>query len=424
METPASKVCALPWKHLATHPHGMVSLCCRAIFKDDLGMARTKRKDGWVHFHNLNTDSIEDTMNSDSFCETRKQMLAGEEPAACADCFASEKRGVESKRQQENRQYNFSIEEARKLTREDGKISPSFKFIELRLGNLCNLKCRTCNPASSSKWVADYQHLEKHLDFLRPYKNIDDFSWVESETFWKDLESKSGELEMIYINGGEPTLIQSHWNFLRGLITRGLASKIALNYNSNMTHFKPEFFEIWKQFKKVQVGASIDDVGARNHYIRHPSNWIQIEKNLQSFRDQGVDIYITQTVSAYNLFYLNELSLWAQERNIAIGYNFVIDPSFLSVQALPLSVRRQALEKLKQTLPFFQYSQVESLVDQSHEATELRQFIKFNHQLDILRKEKFSEVFPELSQILQSVVGNEFGNSPGEANFFEGQIVT
>lgn len=402
MDRSQNTVCALPWKHLATHPHGMVSLCCRAIFKDDLGMARTQREDGWVHFHNLNTDSIDDVMNSKSFCETRKQMLKGEKPAACADCYASEARGVESKRQQENKQYGFSIEEAKRLTDEQGRIKPSFKFIELRLGNLCNLKCRTCNPASSSKWVTEYADLEKRVDFLRPYNHIDDFSWVESESFWNDLEEKSNELEYIYINGGEPTLIQSHWNFLKKLIVKGWSQDISLNYNSNMTHFKPEFLEIWKQFKRVQIGASIDDVGNRNHYIRHPSNWSQIERNLQSFRNQGLDVYITQTVSAYNLFYLDELSQWAAEREVALGYNFVIDPSFLSVQALPLSVRMRALEKLKARLSPHQYAHIEALVNVKDESTEVHQFIQFNRELDSLRKENFQSVFPELHEYISA----------------------
>ena len=90
------------------------------------------------------------------------------------------------------------------------------RFVELRLGNLCNVRCRTCNPASSSQWRNDYRKIEATLDFVTKYGNIDkdEYKWPEEDAFWDDLFESAPNLELVYINGGEPTLIKKHWEYL------------------------------------------------------------------------------------------------------------------------------------------------------------------------------------------------------------------
>ena len=40
---------------------------------------------------------------------------------------------------------------------------------------------------------------------------------------------------------------------------------------------------MWKHFKQVNVGGSVDGVGAINNYIRQsPSKWEQVTKNIPS----------------------------------------------------------------------------------------------------------------------------------------------
>ena len=165
--------CVLPWIHLATHPHGGTSLCCVTDFKDGAGMS----KDG-ENYYNLNKNTITEHMNSEVFKNTRLSVLKDEIPSPCKRCYIEEKKGITSKRVIENKNYsNFTIGDAKKITNIDGSIDPKLEFVELRLGNVCNVKCVTCYPASSSKWVPDYKILskDKQKEFIdlrqKPLKN-------------------------------------------------------------------------------------------------------------------------------------------------------------------------------------------------------------------------------------------------------------
>jgi hypothetical protein len=40
-------------------------------------------------------------------------------------------------------------------------------------------------------------------------------------------------LKLLFINGGEPTLIKQHWAYLEKLIKAGLAENIEIKYNIN-----------------------------------------------------------------------------------------------------------------------------------------------------------------------------------------------
>ena len=172
----------MPWIHLATHPHGGVTLCCIADHTNSESRAKNFDKSGNPIWLTLGKDSIDDIMNSDYYKQTRLQMLNDEVPKACERCFIEEQNGIRSKRLEENENYkDFTIENAKSITDDSGKIKVPMKFVELRLGNLCNVKCRSCNPASSTKWVKEYKELEKNFDFVTSYRWVDDFSWIENE---------------------------------------------------------------------------------------------------------------------------------------------------------------------------------------------------------------------------------------------------
>ena len=129
-----TKICSLPFTHLATHPHGGVTLCCISDHTNAASSARTNGK-----ILNLNEDSITDVMNSDYFKQVRVQMKNGIEPDACKRCYDEERKGIKSKRIEENDRYLDSSKSVIEGMREDGTIDVDFKFLELRLGNICTL---------------------------------------------------------------------------------------------------------------------------------------------------------------------------------------------------------------------------------------------------------------------------------------------
>jgi len=399
--------CALPWIHLGTHPHGGVTPCCISDHTAGKNRARNYGVDR-DEFFNLNDHSIDQHMNSDYFKEIRQQMLNGEKPVACMRCYDEEDKGIRSKRVHENSTYTAHHEGwARSITGDDGAIPLDLRFVELRLGNVCNVRCRTCNPASSSQWRQDYKDLVQSLEFVNDgYTWLDqkrDFRWPEEDSFYEDLYNCAPNMEVLYINGGEPTLIKAHWAYLRRLVESGRSKNITLWYNINMTNVPDYAIELWREFREARICPSIDDLAARNHYIRYPTMWRDVQENLNKILIPGLNVRITQTVSAYNFAYLDEFLDWAP---CPVDMNFVYDPDYLSPMVLPPAVRRDIIARYRSGRHGnnSNIATVISMYDNDEwNETLWNQFVAYNAQLDSQRPPlTWQRVFPELTELLVS----------------------
>ncbi len=397
-----STYCALPWNHLATHPQGDVGLCCRVDFYNGRGMAFDNRGAGVRYFKNLNSETINTIVNSDSFKDARLKMLKGEKPLPCMGCYKDEDLGLISKRMRENSVFNFKIDDLRSRTGDAGEITPNIEYAELRLGNLCNLKCRTCNPNSSSKWTAEYGLMQNQIDFVTQYDLKANFTWAEKESFWSDFLANAQHLKLLYINGGEPTLISQHWQFLQNLIELNLSQTIEVKYNINMTYLPQNAFEIWSKFKSVAIGASVDDLNERNSYIRHGAKWTEILKNLNLIREAGFNIAVEQTVSVYNIFYLDEMEEFCKINKIGYGLNFVYDPDYLSVNCLPDQIKKLVLEKLKNKISNQYFIEISAQMSAKEDLSLWNKFKTYNRFIDRSRNENFTALFSEYANILSS----------------------
>lgn len=356
--------------------------------------------DGTRKFYNLNKDSITGVLNGDSFKELRLKMLKGEKPEACKGCYKAEDSGVQSKRISETQKFGLSLNELRTRTNSLGEITPDIEYAELRLGNLCNLRCRTCNPNSSSKWHSEYGSMQEQLPFVTKYDLKADFNWAVKEEFWSDFLKNSVHLKLLYINGGEPTLIKQHWDFLEKLINLGLSGNIDIKYNINMTYLPTNAFFIWKNFKSVYVGASVDDLDQRNSYIRNGAEWKKILENLRLIKNAGVSVAIEQTVSVYNVFYLDEMADFCRREKLGYGLNFVYDPDFLSISSLPEKIRAVVLAKLQGQISEQHFQEIGSYFSSSEDLNLWDRFRTYNDYLDKSRSESFAQVFPAFAGIL------------------------
>lgn len=383
--------CCLPWIHLATHPDGGTTLCCISDHRN--GASRARNFDPTT-FLNLNSTRINDLINSDYNRKVRLEMLSGRIPDACQRCFFEESKNIRSKRTEENNKFNFTEDMARAITSADGNIPVNFKFIELRLGNLCNLTCRTCNPNSSTKWIQPYQKLQRELQFVTNYERKINCTWIESDSFWEDLFNHSSDVELIYVNGGEPTLAEKHWKYLEELIKRGLNEKITLWYNINLTNLPDKLINLWKAFKKVQVTCSIDDLYERNEYIRVGSNWNEVLKNLDKLQSLSwIESSVCQTISWINVYNINEFISFMENRNLHVHMNFVYDPEFLSIKILPEQLHGLILDRCSDLNEWQRNSISSKLLKFDYEL--FHQGIKYTNFLDNYHSKYFKEVYPD-----------------------------
>lgn len=393
-----STYCSLPWTHLASHPDGGVTLCC---ISDHTNAASRSRNFEPLYYYDLNKDKLDNIMNSDFYKKTRLEMLNGIKPKACLRCYQEEDNNVRSKRIEENEKLGFTEDMARAITSVDGTIPVNFKFVELRLGNLCNLKCRTCNPVSSTSWIVPYQKLQQELTFVTNYDRKINSSWTESDEFWDDLFEHSADIQLIYVNGGEPTLVEKHWKYLEELIKRGYNKQITLWYNINMTNLPDKLIDLWKEFKKVQVTCSIDDLYERNDYIRSGSKWSEVVTNLDKIQSYNwIESSVCQTISWLNVFYVNDFIKYMRQRNLHVHMNYVYDPKFLSIQVLPTEYKKIILDTCND-LNEWELNSINSQLCVDENITLFNNGIKYNKWLDVNNKKDFSKTFKDWYNHLQ-----------------------
>lgn len=388
--------CVLPWIHLATHPIGVVTPCCISDMKD--GASDSTKSNGERMF--LGHDKLPDIANSDKFKSVRKDMMEGKEPHICRNCYFYEKNKVGSKRSVYNHQFRHLIEQCFPNTNSDGSLKKlDYRYIELRLGTVCNLKCVTCNSYSSSKWNEDtpafygtkFQSLYPNVGLGTP-----DMQWYRNESFYDELFNYCGNLEEIWINGGEPTLIKEHGYFLQKFIDNGTAENIRLHYSLNCTAFPKKFIDQWLQFKHVKIHLSVDDIGKRNSYIRYPSNWNLTLKNINLISEykDNFELELLQTVSCLNIANVNEYKKFSVETGLRWVMNFVHYPDHLAVHHIPEELKSHIVNNLQGLTEEEETKiKVELLQDRNIESFDM--FKQYINLLDRKRGVKIYDALPE-----------------------------
>lgn len=386
--------CVLPWMHLATHPNGGVSLCCRSNHTNAISWAHKKDSKSLML---LDNENLIDVFNSHTFTHVREQMLKGNRPLECEGCWQDEDSGIESKRQYENKRWQHIIP-ILDLQSQPKKVQ--YKYIELRLGNTCNTACITCNSYSSSKWYKDEKYLSESLDWfiLRPQEN---WKWFEDPEFYSNLAIMSKEAEEIYINGGEPTLIKAHYRYLEKLIKKKISQKVHLVYSLNLTQMPDEFLNLISNFKKVTINCSIDDLDERNYYIRWPTTWTHVCDSIDKLQNlYNINWNITQTVSALNVEHLDKFRSWTlNSYGKEPVHNYVMYPSYFSLSTLPKSYKNYIVDKLAGKLTKQQYT---DLLGKLEVNFNLDDYIKAKEVLLLLDKSRglsYKDYLPHLDNI-------------------------
>ncbi len=435
----AHTFCPLPWKHLSTVANGDIRVCCQCTHAP-FGLA--KRPDGSIY--NAARDDAGEVRNAEIFREIRSQMLSGEKPHHCQLCWKEEELGHKSRRVSEIQRSGADFEKtARAYTTSDGTIDTSklpVTDFDLRLGNHCNFKCRSCGPKDSSSWYDDYAKIniagsifrfkptkfEGRYDFVKKDKrwvlDTNDFSWHEDSVLLKKLEENLDHVERIYFTGGEPTLIRAHWRLLEKLIEKGRAPYIWLDYNTNASAITEEWLSIWQNFSHVFLGCSVDAIGDKAVYIRPPVEWNVIEKNLEKVAAAGGNIKasLSTTVSIYNVLHYPEMLEYLWEKNWE-NFHFLPfgqaleHPAWMNIQILPLHAKKEIELRYRNFFekhsPRFDSDKREmfrakleyilGFMNQNDRSGELREFFRKTEQLDRLRGQSFSKTFPELLELLR-----------------------
>jgi MoaA/NifB/PqqE/SkfB family radical SAM enzyme len=386
----------LPWISVETSPIGTVRPCCLA--KDEIIDANGIKYD-------LNTHTVEQVYHSEYMKRLRQDFLDGKKPETCDRCWKEEDAGRISKR------INSRIRLKEYYDKVDWQNTnpDQLWFIDLKLGNICNLKCRICGSWSSSPWAQEemaYVPKEQRKDHLA-YTFLKQGAWPrENNQFWDNLRSLLPNIKYFEFTGGEPFLIKEHFELLEYAVEHGYSKDIEIHYNTNGTVY-PERADLWNQFKHVEIALSIDNIGARFEYERYLAKWSEVIENLDKFtalRSNKISTQLCTTINIQNVYYLPEICEWIETRLFDhVYFNMLHDPWHMSINKMTPSAQELVVDRLTNH-KFNSKHKIEILrivkFIQNGTGSDGTEFLYKMKQTDEFRKQSFANTHSEIAKAM------------------------
>jgi radical SAM protein with 4Fe4S-binding SPASM domain len=372
--------CYAPWSNLEILPQGEILPCCKF------------QSNHYGETFNIKQHTIDQYRQSKMLATIKQEFEQGVWPPGCERCRIEEENNIESKRQLDYTRWqkhyqNYDLESDTLLT------------VSMALGNTCNLKCIICNPSASSKWAKEYQDI-----YNIQVQNI--------ETVRKDLITSittiAPNLIHIDMHGGEPLLssIEQHQALLDHYIKTDQAKNITIHYTTNATIFPDRaWLERWGHFAEIDLQLSIDGVGARYEYLRYPADWTEVNANIDQYlelqqRMSNVRLSIAHTVSAFNIFYLEEFVTWCQQTGLPRPWMGKLHkPMHLRPSVWPDLAKLAIVNKLQSSIinDVRVWANLIQITDDSKLFIQFQQFVREHDQY---RNLNFKATFPEIAQYI------------------------
>lgn len=395
-------ICMLPWISIETSPIGTARPCCLAYeeITDDNGEK-----------YDLNNATLETIYKSNYMQSLRREFRAGDKPKTCNRCWEEEAAGRDSKRIHSQ----VRLKELFPVVDFESDTPDQLWFIDLKLGNICNLKCRICGSWSSSKWAAEelaYMPELSNKKEHQAYKWLKQGEWPRKSTvFWDNLRDILPNIKYFEFTGGEPWLIEEHFELLRYAVETGDSKHIDIHYNTNATQMPNEFdSKIWKEFGRVDIAFSVDNVGKRFEFERYGAKWDLANTIIDyvhhsQLEFSNITTQLCFTINIQNVYYLDELLAWADTKGFGdVYFNMMHSPDHMSVQQMTPAAKELVLNKLKTTVWTLQFYQREinrviKFIEQGA-GSDGTAFLFKMKQTDAYRKQNFMDTHPEIAQAM------------------------
>ena len=394
--------CIYPWIHMHAWPTGQAYPCCHAKQHPVYG--------------NVRTHTLKEIWNDSQMRKLRVNMLTETPSETCSKCYEQEDAGFFSGRQSANKHHGHHIQKVHD-TKPDGTYDEfAMSYWDIRFSNLCNLKCRSCGHIFSSQWYQDQAKLaggdwKEHNTAL----NIAGRSPTD---MWEQLIPHLDYVEQIYFAGGEPLLMDEHYQILDELDRRGRYD-VRLIYNTNFTHTElkdKSVFEYWKKFHSVAVGASLDAMGPRGEYIRKGTDWAVVEANRRKMLEvcPRVDFYISPTLSIMNALHLPDFHRDWVEKGLLnpqdLNVNILQDPVYYRIDIAPEEYKQKIKNKLEAHLEWLRpldhlnratvgFESAINFMMSTDNTHLIDTFWRKTHELDAIRNENILDIIPELKAL-------------------------
>lgn len=315
--------------------------------------------------------SVKDVWNNSYYRKLRKDLVTGIPNETCRSCWKQEDNGEYSYRKKYNSDSGIKDKDIEHLTNmiidNDGYYDISPKIIQIKLGNLCNLKCIMCNQISSSlheeeviKWKKEKVEIPKFLEKLDFYKE----NWNgtlttdQHELLYNHYEPGLMFAEELCLVGGEPLVHPLTYYLIEKLIKNNQSKKIRLSFISNLTSLNKNVIKHFTEFKEVSITVSWDHCNIdKFKFIRFPADYNHFLSNFNKLLDiESITLKLSPTFSIFNIFDIEEILNTFEEvsqlydKKFIINPNWVENPNYFSIRYLEERQKNQIIDKVSSYL--------------------------------------------------------------------------
>jgi sulfatase maturation enzyme AslB (radical SAM superfamily) len=347
---------------------------------------------------NLNSQSIEEILDSDTLKEIRESLRQGiPHQKYCVGCIQRERQGANSERSWHN-----TVNESFDYT----NAGANYQFpaiVDVRWNNTCNLSCNYCGPKDSSKW-ASLNKMTVQSENRHYYNDVCDF-----------IEKHYDKVKEVALVGGEPLLLPENETLLDVIPTDCIVTLIT-NLSNPLENNK--IFNKLKQRSRVGWSISFDNIGDRFEYVRHGAKWEMMLHNLELIQDliknNGHWGGIHAVYNLYNATKLCEFKKFAQDQNLKIKWQTLIGPRELDPRVYGHEIAKLAATEIQQVYDNFKVdAQEQDLFDSalatyiakeqtnSDQLNKLKMFVgNIENKYHPDKAGEFARLWPEFGEVL------------------------
>lgn len=336
--------CNVPWTNLHIYWDGSFGACCYEKHRP--------YPDGQTQTYNIKNMSVADWFNTEPMRAMRQQIHGSTPLSNCESCYRDEELGNESRRVKENFKSVIFTEQSFERSFEQGPMRSVFYADHVSspidwhvdLGNECNLACKMCIPAASSKIAAQYRRWN-----LIPAEQSIFQNWTEDDTAWDNFLTSIVEtkhLNRLHFMGGEPLLNRRFESLLDFLLEH--KPGLSLSFVTNGTIYNQKIIDKLLQFESCDLEISIESFDNANDYIRQGSTVSETVANIERILAQTNDkfkLVLRSVPQLLNVHSYDKYLQWCLDHQVAVQSIPLKNPGYLKISVLPQDIKQQLIEQ-------------------------------------------------------------------------------
>lgn len=269
--------CPLPFKHVFLEPRG-VKPCC-----------------SYTEMYN---GSIKDWLFSSELAHLQSQIISGKIPKGCEYCINGEIKDGTSTRL-------GALNDYPELIATDTDID----YVDYRASNVCNFRCRSCDPYYSYRIAQEAKENPKLIEFYPVPDNkfvpttVEDKQWIIDHL---------PNIKRLMFTGGEPTRIREVKEIINIVLESG-HDHIDIQMITNGSFTDEFWFEFTKSYSRIHWAVSLDAVGNAAEIIRDGTDWSLVDRNTRMLFDLSPSVNIGTVITNLNVKQLGPLFDYANQ---------------------------------------------------------------------------------------------------------------